>query len=226
MTADRPAAASPAVEDYLKAIYHLSSEGDAVSTSALADRLGVAAGSVTGMLKRLAEQGLVEHTRYYGARLTRDGYHTAVRTIRRHRVLELFLVEVLGYSWDRVHDEAERLEHAASEELVDRMAHVLGEPEHDPHGAPIPSARGELREVRWPTLLDVAPGRTAVLRRVPDEDAAALRYLAELGLTPGTRVTVVDHAPFRGPLRLSIEGEERSIGTELASMIRVEPENS
>lgn len=223
MSADRTGSASPAAEDYLKAIYHLSEAGAAVSTSALADRLGIAAGSVTGMLKRLAEQGLVEHTRYYGARLTGGGQETAVRTIRKHRVLELFLVEVLGYSWDRVHDEAERLEHAASDELIERMAQVLGEPEHDPHGAPIPSAGGELHEVRWPCLLDVAAGTDAVLRRVPDEDAAALRYLADLGLTPGAVVTMVELAPFNGPVRLRVAGEERVIGRELAGLVGVEP---
>lgn len=129
---------SPAVEDYLKTIYHLSRDDAAASTSSIADRLGVSAGSVTGMLKRLAEQGLVEHERYYGTRLTTEGSEEAVRMIRRHRILELFLVEVLGYTWDRVHAEAERLEHAASDELIDRMAQVLGEPEWDPHGAPIP----------------------------------------------------------------------------------------
>ena len=214
---------SPAVEDYLKAIYHLSMEGQAASTNALADRLGIAAGSVTGMLKRLAEQGLVEHTRYYGARLTDSGQENAVRTIRRHRILELFLVEVLGYPWDRVHDEAERLEHAVSEELIDRMAHVLGGPEWDPHGAPIPSAGGELNEVRLPSLLDIEPGAPAVLRRVPDEDAAALRYLAELSLVPGARVTVVERAPFNGPVTVEIGGERRVIGRELAATVSVEP---
>ena len=121
--------ASPAAEDYLKAIYQLSREGASASTSAIAEHLGIAAGSVTGMLKRLAEQGLVEHTRYYGARLTEPGTRTAVRTIRRHRILEAFLVRILGYSWDRVHAEAEHLEHSASEELIDRMAAVLGEPD-------------------------------------------------------------------------------------------------
>lgn len=223
MTSARTAMTTPAVEDYLKAIYHLSSEGQAASTTALADHLGIAAGSVTGMLKRLAEQGLVEHTRYYGARLTEQGHDNAVRTIRRHRVLELFLVEVLGYSWDRVHDEAERLEHAVSEELIDRMAHVLGEPEHDPHGAPIPSAGGELNEVRWPSLLDVELDSPAVLRQVPDEDAAALRYLAELELVPGARVTVLERAPFNGPVRLRIGAAERTIGREIAATISVEP---
>jgi DtxR family Mn-dependent transcriptional regulator len=213
---------SPAVEDYLKAIFQLSEQGAAVSTSALAERLGVAAGSVTGMLKRLADQGLVEHTRYHGARLTAAGGAHAVRTIRHHRVLELFLVEVLGYSWDRVHDEAERLEHAVSAELIDRMARVLGEPAEDPHGAPIPTATGELHEVELPSLLDIDIGTPAVLRRVPDEDAAALRYFAQLQLVPGAHVCVLERAPFNGPVRLRVGDAECAIGTELAARVRVE----
>jgi DtxR family Mn-dependent transcriptional regulator len=214
---------SPAVEDYLKAIYQLSGQGTAASTSALAERLGVAAGSVTGMLKRLAEQGLVEHTRYYGARLTPAGEAHALRTIRHHRVLELFLVEVLGYSWDRVHDEAERLEHAVSEELIDRMAGVLGEPGQDPHGAPIPTASGELHEVALPSLLEIDIGVPAVLRQVPDDDSAALRYFATLELVPGAHVAVLERAPFEGPVRLRVGMRECSIGTRLASKVRVEP---
>jgi DtxR family transcriptional regulator, Mn-dependent transcriptional regulator len=214
---------TPAVEDYLKAIYQLSEQGAAVSTSAIADRLGIAAGSVTGMLKRLAEAGLVEHTRYYGARLTEDGAANAVRTIRRHRVLELFLVDVLGYTWDRVHDEAERLEHAVSDELIDRMANVLGEPDADPHGAPIPGAGGEFEERQFPSLAELDPGTRAVLREVPDEDAAALRYLATLELRPGAELEVLDVAPFNGPLRVLINGREQVIGRELACHVKVEP---
>jgi len=214
---------TPAVEDYLKAIYHLSRAGEAASTSALAERLGIAAGSVTGMLKRLAEQGLVEHTRYYGARLTDTGEANAVRTIRRHRVLELFLVEVLGYPWDRVHDEAERLEHAVTDELVDRMAAVLGEPDVDPHGAAIPTASGELDEPPLPSLLDITIGVPVVLRRVPDEDAAALRYLAELDLVPGAQVTVLERMPFNGPVRVRVAAREHVLGRELAGGVCVEP---
>jgi DtxR family transcriptional regulator, Mn-dependent transcriptional regulator len=214
---------TPAVEDYLKAIYQLSEEGQPVSTSAIAERLGIAAGSVTGMLKRLSEAGLVEHTRYYGARLTGDGAANAVRMIRRHRVLELFLVQVLGYTWDQVHEEAERLEHVVTEELVNRMAAVLGEPEWDPHGAPIPAAGGEFLEKRYPRLADLSAGTCATLREVPDEDPAALRYLAELGLVPGAALEVVDVAPFKGPLRVRIDGVEQVVGRELARQVSVEP---
>jgi DtxR family Mn-dependent transcriptional regulator len=214
---------SPAVEDYLKAIYNLSDEGEPVSTSAIAERLGIAAGSVTGMLKRLAEQGLVEHVRYYGTRLTDDGTLNAVRTIRRHRILELFLVDVLGYTWDRVHEEAERLEHAVSEELIDRMAMVLGEPAEDPHGAPIPAPRGEFHETRYMSLAELEPGRRATLRRVPDEDADALRYLASLDLIPGTELEVLERAPFNGPLTVRIGSDTRVVGRELACAVGVEP---
>jgi DtxR family transcriptional regulator, Mn-dependent transcriptional regulator len=214
---------TPAVEDYLKAIYQLSEAGEPVSTSAIAERLGIAAGSVTGMLKRLSEAGLVEHTRYYGARLTDDGVQNAVRTIRRHRVLELFLVEVLGFTWDRVHAEAERLEHAASDEMIDRMAAVLGQPEADPHGAPIPEAGQAFHERRYPSLADLDAGDQAVLRRVPDEDPAALRYLAELDLLPGAELEVLDVAPFNGPLRILINGREQVVGREVAAFVSVEP---
>jgi DtxR family transcriptional regulator, Mn-dependent transcriptional regulator len=214
---------TPAVEDYLKTIYQLSEHGEPVSTSAIADRLGIAAGSVTGMLKRLAEAGLVEHTRYHGASLTDAGAANAVRTIRRHRIVELFLVEVLGYTWDRVHDEADRLEHVVSDELITRMAAVLGEPDADPHGAPIPAAEGEFHERRYPSLAELEPGASATLRRVPDEDPAALRYLAELGLRPGAQLEVVAVAPFNGPIHVLINGCEQAIGRDLAQQVRVEP---
>ena len=214
---------TPAVEDYLKAIYQLSQGDSAVGTSAIAERLGVAPGSVTGMLKRLGRQGLVEHERYQGARLTDDGLREAIRTIRRHRILELFLVEVLGYTWDQVHEEAERLEHAASEDLVDRMAGVLGNPEADPHGHPIPSSAGTLRIRELPTLAELREGRRAVLRRVSDEDPEALRYLARLNLMPGVQVKVLERTPLRGPLRVLVADAEEMLGLELAARLRVEP---
>jgi DtxR family Mn-dependent transcriptional regulator len=214
---------SPAVEDYLKAIYQLSRDGGPVSTSAIADRLGVAAGSVTGMLKRLAEQGLVEHTRYYGARLTAHGAANAVQTIRRHRVLELFLVRILGYTWDRVHEEAERLEHAVSEEMIDRMAEVLGEPDEDPHGAPIPTTGEEFHETKFPALTEIGAGRPAVLRRVSDEDPEALRRLAEMNLVPGVELEVLSQPQSDGPLTLRVGSEKQTVERSLSERLMVEP---
>jgi DtxR family transcriptional regulator, Mn-dependent transcriptional regulator len=213
---------TPAVEDYLKAIYQLSAGGEPVGTSAIAERLGIAPGSVTGMLKRLGQQGLIDHARYQGATLTEKGRHEAIRTIRRHRVLELFLVEVLGYTWDQVHEEAERLEHAASDDLVDRMASVLGDPEADPHGHPIPAAVGSFRPADLPTLADLEAGERAILRRVSDEDPEALRYLARLNLIPGVRLELLERTPVRGPLRIRVGAEEEVIGLELAARLCVE----
>lgn len=214
---------TPAVEDYLKAIYQLSEGDSAVGTSAIAERLGVAPGSVTGMLKRLGNQGLVQHERYQGARLTEEGMREAIRMIRRHRILELFLVEVLGYTWDQVHPEAERLEHAASDDLVDRMAGVLGNPESDPHGHPIPSSAGTIRMRELPTLAELRSGDRAILRRVSDEDPEALRYLARLNLVPGVEIQLLERTPMRGPLRVRVADTEEMIGLELAARLRVEP---
>jgi DtxR family transcriptional regulator, Mn-dependent transcriptional regulator len=213
---------TPAVEDYLKTIYQLSAGGEPVGTSAIAERLGIAPGSVTGMLKRLGQQGLIDHERYQGASLTDKGRREAIRMIRRHRILELFLVEVLGYTWDQVHEEAERLEHAASDDLVDRMAHVLGDPEADPHGHPIPPAGAPFRPADLPNLADLQVGERAVLRRVSDEDPEALRYLARLNLIPGVRLQVLERMPLRGPLRIQVEDVEEVIGLELAARLCVE----
>lgn len=210
------------VEDYLKTIYNLSAETDAASTSAIAEALRVAAGSVTGMLKRLAEQGLVEHVPYYGARLTESGEQQAVVLIRRHRVLEMFLVQVLGYTWDRVHEEAERLEHAVSDELVDRMAQVLGSPSADPHGAPIPASGEAFVDRRYPTLDKLDVGCRAAVRRVRDEDPAALRYLAELNMTPGAELTLTDRGPFNGPLYVKVGDKQHIVSPELAQSVQVE----
>jgi DtxR family Mn-dependent transcriptional regulator len=213
---------TPAVEDYLKAIYQLAEGERAVGTSAIADRLGVAPGSVTGMLKRLGREGLVRHERYQGASLTDRGRHEAIRMIRRHRILELFLVEVLGYTWDQVHPEAERLEHAASDDLVNRMAAVLGDPEADPHGHPSPSPAGQLRARALPTLAELEPGETAILRRVSDDDPEALRYFARLNLIPGVELELLEREPRRGPLRVRVAGAEETVGLELALRLRVE----
>lgn len=213
---------TPAVEDYLKAIYQLAEGERAVGTSAIADRLGVAPGSVTGMLKRLGREGLVRHERYQGASLTERGRREAIRMIRRHRILELFLVEVLGYTWDQVHPEAERLEHAASDALVNRMAAVLGDPEADPHGHPIPSSAGQLRARVLPTLAELEPGEMAVVRRVSDDDPEALRYFARLNLIPGVEIELLERTQPRGPLRVRVAGAEETVGLELALRLRVE----
>lgn len=213
---------TPAAEDYLKAIYKESRTGDAAGTSALAQALGVSPASVSGMLRRLAGRGLIEHEPYYGARLTEAGRAAALGTIRRHRVLEAFLVEVLGYSWDSVHEEAERLEHAASDELVNRMAAALGDPAEDPHGAPIPAYGGEVVDPRWPLLADFEPGETGVVRRVVDESPEALRYLGKIDLRPGARVTVVDRISFGGPMTVHINGTERMLPETICAHVRVE----
>ena len=152
------------VEDYLKAIYDLERDTQPAATNDIAERLAISPASVSGMMRRLAEQGLITHEPYRGARLTDDGRRAALRTLRRHRILECYLTEVLGYPWDRVHDEAERLEHAASEELIERMADALGDPVHDPHGAPIPSREGVVEETPRRTLADVAAGERVRVR--------------------------------------------------------------
>lgn len=204
-------------EDYLKAIYTLGD--DAVTTTALADRLLVAPASVTGMMKRLAEQGLVAHEPYHGVRLTPEGKRIALRMLRRHRLVEAYLVGFLGYTWDTVHDEAERLEHAVSDELVERMAHALGHPSVDPHGDPIPDADGRIAEFVHVPLADVLAGEVVSISRADTRDDGRLRFLAAEGLVPGTVVRVVDRQPFNGPLTLEIAGARRIVGHELAAIL-------
>jgi DtxR family Mn-dependent transcriptional regulator len=213
---------SRAVQDYLKAIRQLQQESRSVSTSALAQLLDRSPASVTNMVKNLAERGLVQHEPYHGVRLSEAGEREALRIIRRHRVIEAYLIEQLGYSWDKVHAEADRLEHAASDELVERMAAVLGHPKMDPHGSPIPTAEGELSEHSHPSLSEVQEGASVIVREVSDSDGGRLRYLAELGLYPGTQVEILHREPFEGPIRVRIEGRERSLGRNVAEAVRVE----
>ena len=211
-------------EDCLKAVYELerASAGAAVTTNDLAHRLALAAASVTGMIKRLAGQGLIDHARYRGVRLTEEGRRTALRTLRRHRVIESYLVTALGFSWDRVHAEAERLEHSASDELVDRMAAALGNPAVDPHGAPIPTRDGGIVEgPAGRALSELVPGERGRVARVEDEDADQLRYLASLGIRPGVEFELVDRAPFGGPLTISVGGAARQVGPALAAHVVV-----
>lgn len=214
---------SSAVEDYLKAIWTLQQDETPVSTSRIAERLGLTSAAVTAMVKRLAEQKLLHHEPYYGVRLTGAGELSALRIIRRHRVLELFLAEVLGYDWDRVHAEAERLEHAASDELIERLARLLGEPERDPHGAAIPSSSGEMTSAAYPSLAEIAPGESVSVVEVRTEEPEQLRYLGTLGLYPGAHVQVRATAPFDGPVTLVVDGADNVISHPLALQILVTP---
>jgi DtxR family transcriptional regulator, Mn-dependent transcriptional regulator len=213
------------VEDYLKAIYEIERATGAAATNDIAQRLSIAPASVSGMVRRLADQGLLEHERYRGVRLTDAGRRVALRTLRRHRVIEAYLTRALGYPWDRVHDEAEQLEHAASDELIDRMAAAIGEPTTDPHGAPIPTREGTIDERNLRSLGDLEAGAHGRVVRVSDDDAERLRYLAELGLTPGASVTVVERAPYGGPLRIGVSGSEQLIGPALASGVLIDRED-
>jgi DtxR family Mn-dependent transcriptional regulator len=210
------------VEDYLKVIYEIERQAGAAGTNDIAQRLAIAPASVSGMVRRLADQGLLEHERYRGVRLTDAGRRVALRTLRRHRVIEAYLTQALGYPWDLVHEEAERLEHAASDELIDRMAAAIGEPTVDPHGAPIPTREGEIDERTFLSLADLAPGERGRVVRVSDDDAPRLRYLGELGLVPGAEVTLLSHAPFGGPITLRAGDVEQRIGPALATVVMVE----
>jgi DtxR family transcriptional regulator, Mn-dependent transcriptional regulator len=207
------------VEDYLKAIYRLTPEGRPASTSEIAHLLELSAPSVSGMVKRLSELGLLEHLPYKGVQLTPEGRRAALRMVRRHRLIESYLVEFLGYSWDTVHQEAERLEHAVSDTLVERMAAALGHPTVDPHGDPIPTADGSVQEAETSPLAVLDAGDTAEIVRVVENDADRLRYLATLGLKPGATVTVLDRQPFGGPVTIETRGEIQVIGQALALVL-------
>jgi DtxR family Mn-dependent transcriptional regulator len=208
-------------QDYLKEIYKLQEEEGRATTSALAERVGVAPPSATAMLKKLAALGLVEHAPYRGVTLTAAGERAAIEVIRHHRLLEQYLAESLGLSIEEVHAEADRLEHAISEELEARIDASLGFPTHDPHGDPIPTAELELAETNLRQLSDLEPGEKATIRRVPDADAGLLRYLASLALVPGKAVRLVASAPFDGPLTVAAGGGEYAISRELAARIGV-----
>jgi DtxR family Mn-dependent transcriptional regulator len=218
-----PRTTSAAIEDYAKAIYALEARtSEPVPTNAIAERLGVTAGSASAMLKKLAELGLVSHSPYHGAQLTEAGERVALEIIRHHRLLELFLVRELGMSWDRVHAEAEVLEHVISEELEALIAAKLGEPELDPHGDPIPTPELEIDERTTAALDTLEAGALGRFVRVSDADPAMLRYLSERGVAPGDRFEVVERQPFGGPLFVRFGDEVHVFGGELASSMRVE----
>ena len=214
---------SSAVQDYAKAIYALESRGgDAVSTNALAERLGVTPASASGMVKRLGELGLVEHRPYRGVSLTEDGRRVALEVMRHHRLLELYLFESLGVPWDRVHEEAEVLEHVLSEELEELIAAKLGDPTHDPHGDPIPTRDLTIEEGPTQSLQTLDPGATGQFTRISDSDPDMLRFLADRGIAPGDRFEVVEKQPFDGPLFVRFGETVHVLGGALARAMRVE----
>jgi DtxR family Mn-dependent transcriptional regulator len=214
---------SDAVQDYVKAIYSLQSRAaEPVSTSALAERLDVAAASASAMVKRLESLGLAHRERYHGVELTPAGERVALAVIRHHRLLELYLAEALGMPWDQVHREAEVLEHAISPELSELIARKLGNPTHDPHGDPIPTAGGEIEEGPSRPLADLQPGDSGTFVRVSDSDPEALRYLAERGIVPGEDFEVRERQPFGGPLVVRFASGEHALGGALVEMMRVE----
>lgn len=224
MSPRRSSPLSRSVEDYLKAVYALTERGEPASTSGLAEALDIQPASVTGMIKRLDDAGFVEHVPYRGVRLTETGSLEALRIIRRHRVLETYLADRLGYSWDDVHHEAERLEHAASDELINRMAAALEDPSHDPHGAPIPTRAGTIARTDFVSLADAPKGVTLEIKAVQDEDPELLRYLESLGLRPGVLLTIVSRTPLNGPVGVTVEGAEvtgEMIAYDLAQRIFV-----
>jgi DtxR family Mn-dependent transcriptional regulator len=212
---------SASVEDYLKTIYSLGKSGDRVATTELADRLGFAPSSASAMISRLAESGLVDHVPYSGVRLTVAGEREALRVIRRHRLLEAFLVSSLDIPWDEVHLYAEQLEHAASDELIDVIAAKLGDPTVDPHGDPIPTRELTIDEGGAEMLADLAPGERATLIRVSDSDPEMLRYLAERQIGIGEDVEMVGRQPFEGPCEVRIAARTHQLPLVLAAAIRV-----
>jgi len=214
---------STAVEDYAKAIYALEQRGERpVTTNALAERLSVTAASASGMCKRLGELGLVTHVPYKGVELTQAGERVALEVLRHHRLLELYLAERLDVPWDRVHDEAEVLEHVLSEELEALIAAKLGDPTVDPHGDPIPTADLVMPDTPTESLADLAPGTRATFVRISDSDAEMLRYLAQRGIAPGDSFEVVDRQPFDGPIFARFGDAVHVLGGALARAMRVE----
>lgn len=209
------------VQDYLKAIYRLQQGDEEVTTARLADELRVAAASVSGMVKKLASRDLLVHSPYRGVRLTDSGEGVALEVIRRHRLLEMYLHTKLGFAWDEVHAEAEVLEHAMSDTLIERIDVALGRPTHDPHGDPIPPKRGRHREVSHVSIGETAVGSRVRIERVSDRDPDALRYLADLGLVPGAEITVVERAPFGGPLWVRVGQHRHPLGEQLVRAVFV-----
>lgn len=218
---NKKAPASRAVEDYLPAIYKLNTEAQGASTTALARAMSVSPASATNMIKKLAVLKLVRHVPYRGAVLTARGRRTALTIVRRHRLIEMFLAEVLGMGWDEVHVEAHRLEHALSERLEDEIARYLGDPAEDPHGDPIPTRAGQVPVDASESLVELEPGMSAIIRRITGQESVHLRYLKELGVVPKATIQLLALAPFEGPVRVRVGDSEQSLSRQLAQHIRV-----
>ncbi len=215
---------SSAIQDYLTAIYRLQQAHERVTTSAIARALGKEPGSVTGMIQKLAQNGLVHYERHRGVRLTPAGEKIALEVLRHHRLIELYLAQALGYPWDEVHEEADRLEHVISEAFEDRIAAALGDPQFDPHGDPIPHKDGTLPQASASDrLADLEIGRPAVVSRIGEQRPAILRYLARLGLFPQVVVVVRERAPFKGPLLVEVDGVAHAISHDMAQSVFVAP---
>jgi len=216
------------IEDYLKTIYTLTASEGRATTKQIADHMGVTPASVTNMIQKLAltQPPLVEYRKHRGAVLTADGEKVALEIIRHHRLLEMFLHQTLGYSWDQVHEEADRLEHVISEELEERISTSLGNPEHDPHGDPIPTRDLRLPEADFLPLSQVRPGQRALVQRVRDADPELLRYLSEQGITPDARLVVLAYSPFDNNLQIQVEGRGEAIvlGPGVTSQVFVKVE--
>lgn len=215
--------AGAAVQDYVKVIYKLTQGEARCSPTLVAQRLAVSQPAVTKMVRRLQELKLVHYERNQDLRLTESGEKVALEIIRHHRLLELYLIEALGYTWDQVDAEAEKLEHVISEEFEDRIDALLGFPTRDPHGDPIPTKDGYVEDARHATLAELEVGEAAVVRRVTDGDPAMLRYLGALGLYPDRTVEMLMKEPYGGPLRVRVSGTEQAIGRELAANVFVSP---
>jgi DtxR family Mn-dependent transcriptional regulator len=214
------------IQDYLKSIYELTAEGNAANTNALAARMGVTAASVTGMVQKLAslKPALVSYRKHQGVKLTPAGKRAALEVIRRHRLMEVWLVEALGYRWDEVHGEAEKLEHAVSDDLEKRISAALGNPDHDPHGEPIPSADLVMPRDGSAALADLATGRAAIVRRVRADDPAMLKHLADVGIRIGTRLEAVEISPYDQVMSVRIDGKKDcvSVGPAITRSVYVE----
>ena len=214
-------ALSASIEDYIKCIYYIESDGERPSTKRIAQRLGVKMASVTGMVKHLATEGLLKHVPYRGFKLTSKGRDLALRMLRRHRLIELFLVQTLGLGWDEVHTDAEQMEHAVSDALIERIDEYLGHPQFDPHGAPIPGADGKVVARRGVSIAQLKAGDDGIVIEVEDKDPDFLRFVSSLGIRIGSTVEVIGKEPYGGPVRLKLGKRNIVIGTEAAARVRI-----